>query len=229
MVWAGLIAAAVLGAQSAPLHAQAPAAAPTAAPSGASCCGPVTPQGQKLITLIDSMQVETYWQAKEHVDWVTGHRDRPLSYKGPGSATHCSAFAAAVGQRLGVYMLRPPQHGQVLLASAQTVWFRSPEGVSGGWKPLDGATVQQQAQQLANQGNLVVIAYESPDPHTPGHIVVVRPADKSAEALAKDGPEISQAGTHNYNDSVAAKAFVSHPGAWPSGVRYYWHSVGGSK
>jgi hypothetical protein len=29
----------------------------------------------------------------------------------------------------------------------------------------------------------------------------------------------------NYNDSIAARSFVHHPGAWPNGVHYYWHLV----
>jgi hypothetical protein len=175
------------------------------------------------------MHVEQNWQAHEHVNWETGERDRPISYRGPGTATHCSAFAAAVGERLGVYMLRPPEHSQILLASAQTQWFRSEEGARQGWRPLEGADRARRAQELANQGNLVVIAYESPNPHTPGHIVIVRPADKTVEALAKDGPEIAQAGSFNASDSVAAKSFGHHPGAWPDGVRYYWSPVSGSR
>jgi hypothetical protein len=204
------------------------AQAPTSS-AEAACCGPVSPQGRRLIALIDSMHVEQAWLAHEHVNWETGAPDRAADYAGPGKATHCSAFAAAVGARLGVYMLRPPQHSQILLASAQTAWFHSGEGVRQGWRPLDGADRAQQAQAIANRGDLVVIAYESPDPHRPGHIVIVRPADKTAQALATDGPQIAMAGTRNYSDFIAAKAFRSHPGAWPDGVRYYWHAVDWSR
>jgi hypothetical protein len=183
----------------------------------------------RLIALIDSMHVEQRWLADEHVNWETGEADRGADYVGPGRSTHCSAFAAAVGERLGVYMLRPPQHGQVLLASAQTAWFHGGDGLSQGWRPLDGADRAQQAQARANKGDLVVIAYENPDPHRPGHIVIVRPADKTARALATDGPEIAMAGTNNYSDDIAARAFVSHRGAWPDGVRYYRHAVDWSR
>ena len=195
----------------------------------APCCGEITPEGHRLAAVIDSMKVETHWLAHEHVNWETGEADRPATYVGPDKATHCSSFAAAVGERLNVYMLRPPQHPQQLLASAQAQWFHGSDGLDKGWKELTGAGHERWAQELANQGNLVVIVYESPDPHKPGHIIVVRPSEKSAAALQKDGPEIAQAGTTNHNDSVAAHSFGSHPGAWPDGVHYYWHFVDWSK
>lgn len=175
------------------------------------------------------MHVDQLWQAHEHVNWETGEADRPADYEGPGKATHCSAFAAAVGKRLGVYMLRPPEHSQILLASAQTAWFQSDGGVREGWRPLDGADRMRQAQEHANQGDLVVIAYQSPNPHKPGHIVIVRPSAKSAEGLSTEGPEIAMAGTKNYSDYIAAKSFLSHRDAWPDGVRYYWRPVDWSK
>ena len=208
------------------LFSSLPAAASSQAPTDKSaCCGPISAQGAKLIALIDSMHVERLWLAREHVDWRTGEPDRPVSFEGPGRATHCSAFAAAVGQRAGVYLLRPPQHSQIFLASAQTAWLRQPAGASQGWKTLDDPDRESQAQSLANQGDLVVIAFESPDPHRPGHIVIVRPSTKSVAQLEKEGPEVAEAGTSNYTDTIASTSFTHHPGAWPDGVRYYWHSV----
>lgn len=139
--------------------------------------------------------------------------------------THCSAFAAAIGERLGIYMLRPPDHPQTLLASAQTHWFATPAGAAAGWKPVADART---AQTLANQGNLVVVAYESPNPHKPGHIAIVRPSEKSMEALLQEGPEITQAGTTNHTDWTVAEGFRGHRGAWPDGVRYFVHDPAGA-
>jgi hypothetical protein len=205
-------------------HAPALQAAQAAVANG-PCCGAITPEGHRLADLLDSMHVEQRWLAHEHVNWETGEADEPATYAGPGKATHCSAFAAAVGERLNVYMLRPPEHSQILLASAQTQWFHSDGGAKSGWKPLEGPGHDRWAQELANQGNLVVIAYESPDPHKPGHIVIVRPSEKSLDALHSEGPQIAQAGTQNHTSSIAARSFENHAGAWPDGVRYYWHFV----
>ncbi|HJT88263.1 MAG TPA: hypothetical protein VJ732_10415 [Bryobacteraceae bacterium] len=99
-----------------------------------SCCGPITVQGQRLLSVLDGMNVEALWLAHEHVNWETGEPDKSADYSGPGRSTHCSAFAAAVGKRLGVYMLRPPDHGQILLANAQADWFPSAAGKQGGWR-----------------------------------------------------------------------------------------------
>jgi hypothetical protein len=190
-----------------------------------ACCGAITPEGYRLIDLIDSMNVEKFWLAHEHVNWETGQSDRPADYNGPGNHTHCSAFAAALGKRLNIYLLRPPDHSEILLASAQAEWFHSSDGGKKGWTTIEGPQRAHEAQALANRGFLVTIVYESPDPHKPGHIVIVRPSEKSPEDLASEGPQIAQAGTLNHSNSIAAKSFTAHPGAWPDNVKYYSHPV----
>jgi len=198
------------------------AAGPHGTAAETSCCGPVSPAGHKLEALLDGMGVESLWLAQEHINWETGRPDKGPDYDGPGRATHCSAFAAAVGKKLGIYMLRPPDHGQVLLANAQAEWFHTLKGRAAGWHTLSGSV---QAQTLANEGNLVVIVFESPNPHKPGHIAIVRPNQRSLRALEQDGPEITQAGQTNYTRTSARVGFEHHPGAWPNGVKYYAHSL----
>ncbi len=190
-------------------------------PAEPSCCGPITDQGRRLLTVLDGMNVETLWLAHEHINWETGQPDKGEDYMGPGRSTHCSAFAAAVGKQLGVYMLRPPEHGQILLANAQAEWFRSPAGRQSGWQAVRDA---HDAQSEANRGSLVVVVFESPDPHRPGHIAVVRPAHRPTRLLEENGPEITQAGQKNYGKTSTKGGFQAHPGAWPGGVRYYSHS-----
>lgn len=208
------------GQSTAPADNTAPQSSAFIAP--ASCCGPISPNGILLSKVLDSMHVEQYWLPHVHVEWISGHQDRPDDYRGSDKSTHCSAFAAAVALRLGIYMLRPPEHRLTFLASAQTAWFHTEEGQKSGWFPVKD---MQQAQALANLGNLVVIAYESPDEHKPGHIAIVRPSTKTQQELDADGPQITQAGAHNYNSSIARLSFVKHPGAWPNGVRIYAHHI----
>lgn len=188
-----------------------------------SCCGAISAAGQKLLSVLDATNVEALWLAHEHVNWETGEPDKDADYEGPGKATHCSAFAAAVGKRVGVYLLRPPEHGQILLANAQAAWFHSAGGEQGGWRE---AKTAKDAQTLANAGNLVTIVYENPDPHKPGHIAIVRPAARSERLLEENGPEITQAGEKNYVKTSTKVGFEHHPGAWPDGVRYYAHAIG---
>jgi hypothetical protein len=187
------------------------------------CCGPVTQAGQHLSQILDGSDVEHLWLAHEHVNWETGLRDREtVNANSRHVATHCSAFVAAIAERLGVYVLHPPEHGLVLLANAQYEWLGTAEAQAQGWRPVGDA---HSAQSLANQGKLVVISYASPDPHRPGHIVIVRPSEKTEADLDRDGPDIIQAGMVNYNKWLAASAFVHHPGAWPTMVRYFAHDV----
>jgi hypothetical protein len=186
------------------------------------CCGPVTPEGRHLRQILDGMDVDHLWQNHLHVDWETGQPDQALTYAGPDTHSHCSAFAAAVGERLGIYMLRPPEHPQQLLASAQGKWFASRQAQDMEWHEVVFA---RQAQTLANQGQLVVMVYVSPDPHTPGHIAIVRPAMKTDAALEADGPETTQAGGTNFSNGTARRSFALHPGAWPDGVKMYAHTT----
>jgi hypothetical protein len=187
------------------------------------CCGPISAQGHRLEAVLDSMNVESLWLVHEHVNWETGKPDKTADYEGPGTATHCSAFAAAVGQRVGgVYLLRPPEHSQVQLANAQAEWFKNQQAREAGWRTVDGP---KQAQTLANQGNLVVIVYVNPDPHKQGHVAIVRPAPRPQKLLDESGPLITQAGQKNYTRTSARVGFQAHPGAWPAGVRYDMHPI----
>jgi hypothetical protein len=193
-----------------------------AAPKHAPCCGPITVAGERLAATLDSMNVESLWLAHEHVNWETGEPDRGADYEGPGNHSHCSAFAAAVAKRLGVYLLRPPEHGQLLLANAQAEWIRSAAGQKSGWESVSD---MREAQRLANQGNLVLVLFQNPRQRVPGHIAIVRPSEKSLKALREDGPQIIQAGNHNHASTNVRIGFRNHPGAWPDGVLYYVHML----
>jgi hypothetical protein len=185
-----------------------------------SCCGEITAAGRRLAGILDGMNVESLWLAHQHVNWETGEPDRGGEYEGPNKHTHCSAFAAAAAKRMGVYLLRPPEHGQQLLANAQASWLGTEDARRQGWQEISGAV---HAQTEANRGHLVVVVYGNSDSHEPGHIAIVRPSEKSAAALERNGPQIIQAGTHNHASMAARIGFASHPEAWPTGVRYYVH------
>jgi hypothetical protein len=186
------------------------------------CCGSITPAGERLASVLDNMNVESLWLAHEHVNWETGEPDRGANDEGPGNHTHCSAFAASAAKTLGVYLLRPPQHGQQLLANAQASWLEGSAGQSAGWEHI---LRMDEAQRLANQGKLVLAVFANPDPHIPGHIAIVRPSEKSARAFAENGPQLIQAGTHNHTSINLRVGFENHPGAWPDGVQYYVHAI----
>jgi len=116
--------------------------------------GEITEAGQRLAQKLDSFEVEKHWPAGVHINWETGDPTGKPE-KTPGKHTHCSAFVASAAKQLGIYILRPPEHGQMLLANAQNEWLSS-EGAANGWRHLnDGAA----AQDAANHGILVVATY----------------------------------------------------------------------
>jgi hypothetical protein len=181
----------------------------------------ISPAGQQLAQKLDSFEVEKLWPAHLHVNWETGVPDGKPE-KGTGVHTHCSAFVASAAKQLGVYILRPPEHGQVLLANAQNEWLES-EGARQGWRRLkDG----KEAEDEANRGDLVVASYHNHHDNKPGHIAIVRPSAKSAEAIAQEGPDMVQAGEHNYNVVSAKKGFAGHPAAWRDNeIEYFAHDL----
>jgi hypothetical protein len=181
----------------------------------------VSPKGQRLAQELDSMGVESKWITGAHIDWETGLPDgRPERL--PGRHTHCSAFVAAFAKRLGVYILRPPEHGQVLLANAQNEWLAG-DGAAAGWRAVSSAL---EAQALANDGVLVVASYHARRDDKPGHIAIVRPAATTPEAIAAVGPIVIQAGAVNSASIPAKDGFAGHVHAWRDNeIDYYAHAV----
>jgi hypothetical protein len=195
--------------------------------------GPITPEGRRLAALLDGMAVESLWQHGFHVEWRTGISKGPRETS-PGAHTHCSAFVAAVAERLGIYLLRPPEHGQDFLADAQERWLNSPAAT--GWNRIGrladpGASLR--AVALANQGKLVVAVYFQPPRETaaglkeePGHIAIVRPSEKPAALIDSEGPDEIQAGVQNHRLVALRDGFRSHRQAWSTGaVEYFWHDA----
>jgi hypothetical protein len=187
----------------------------------AAIAADVVPAAASLAMRIDALDVEHHWPAGVHVNWETGEPDgKPES--GEGKHTHCSAFVAAAAKRLGIYILRPPQHGQILLANAQYDWLAA-EGQRRGWRELQDAAA---AQHAANAGHFVVATYKNRHEQKPGHIAIVRPSSKSEQSLRTEGPEITQAGSKNYRSTALRIGFSGHPDAWNRAeVRYYAHDV----
>jgi hypothetical protein len=181
----------------------------------------VTADADRLRRTLDAMQVESHWPAGEHVNWESGVPDgRPETAE--GRHTHCSAFVAATAKRLGIYILRPPEHPQVLLANAQYDWLAD-SGATRGWQPLTDART---AQAYANRGWFVVATYRNHHDNKPGHIAVVRPSEKGQHVIDNEGPQITQAGSVNYNSTSLAHGFAGHPAAWGhQEVRYYAHAI----
>lgn len=188
----------------------------------AAIAGSVLAEGEMLIRFLDSMEVEKHWIAGAIVEWRTGEpTGKPV--KDDGKHTHCSQFAASACERLGIYILRPPEHSAVLLANAQFDWLPSEEGKAKGWSPVkDGFA----AQELANKGMLVVAVYKNHDPKKSGHIALIRPSTKSEDEIKAEGPQVTQAGGTNRNSTSLKKGFANHPDAFGKNeVRYFSHAV----
>jgi hypothetical protein len=171
-------------------------------PSGKGSPSVITAKGKHLAQVLDEMEVEKYWQPGVAIYWKTGKHAPNQSQH----ATHCSAFVAAACERLGVYILRPPEHSQVLLANAQQKWLLI-EGEKKGWRQVKSWSV---AQQRANDGDLVVASYKNANPDKPGHVALVRPSTRSPESITRDGPDFIWAGLHNHNCGSLDECFHEH-------------------
>ncbi len=180
----------------------------------------IQPAGKQLAQQLDAMDVEHLWLPGKVVAWKTGE---PLKEGLPVKGhTHCSAFVAEACRRMGIYILRPPEHATSLLANAQYDWL-SKAGKSEGWHHVQGG---ERAQHYANLGYIVVAVYKEGDPKKPGHVAIVRPSTKSAEKIQLEGPQIIQAGAQNAQSTSLKTGFSHHPNAWgKQQVRYFGHKV----
>lgn len=192
------------------------------------CCSEVSDDGERMRRFLDECDVERLWLPGFKVNWQTGAALEAWP-AGSGAHTHCSAFAASAAMRLGVYLLRPPEHRQTLLANAQVAWLRREADAGGAnrWQALQADVLEAQLQ--ANRGLLVLAGVENPDPTKPGHIAIVRPGPMMAAMLMKDGPMVTQAGGRNALSVSLAHGFRGHRGAWRPGgrgsVEFFTHSV----
>ena len=192
--------------------------------------------GMRLKAFLDGLPVEANWIAGHHIVWQTGQQNGPDG-EGVEDHTHCSAFVAAVALYLDIYVLRPPQHPQELLASAQVAWlagtatFPGPTAQHVGWRDLGksgDAGALSIAVAAANAGQLVIAGYQEfpkTDPVTrkrtekSGHIVVVRP--QSGPIPESTGPLVISAGERNWQSIHMREPFSGHPGAWPDNIRLF--------
>ena len=176
---------------------------------------------EQLWKRLEAMEVDKLWLPGAIVDWKTGLPTGQPIKDAKSKHTHCSQFVAAATERLGIYVLRPPEHGVVLLANAQFDWLASDAGKKAGWVALkDGAA----AQAAANDGRLVLASLKNPDATRPGHIAIVRPGNKDAELLAKEGPDVMQAGGTNALRTTLRKGFGNHKQEYDQ-IAFYAHAV----
>lgn len=195
------------------LAAVATAASLAAATAHAESIGPVTPRAKKMVRLLDSMGVERKWQARVHVDWATGlpAGEQSPAYRG----THCSGFVDAVALKLKINAGAPDDRLANPSANRQAEFLRSG---GGGWRSLpDGLA----AQAAANRGEFVVAVLQD---LPVGHAAVVRPASKSEAQVRAEGPQVTQAGGHNYASAPAMAGFSFHRSGLAR-VEYYAHAM----
>lgn len=184
-------------------------------------------KGIALSKILDDMHVDKKWLSSvENIDWQTGdikkEKDTKHAVSDKKTHTHCSSFVASACEKLGVYILRPPEHPTVMLSNAQYIWLLE-VGPSKGWTQVFLPT---EAQELANQGNIVVAVWKNPDIEKPGHIVIVRPSEKSESLIISDGPDIIQAGQKNYNNTTLKEGFKQHKGAFEnSEILFFSHPI----
>jgi hypothetical protein len=199
-----------------------PTATPVPAPTPIAT-GNVIPapnhSAEILVGVLDSLQVEAHWLPNVRVNWQTGE---PTGKAATSNTTHCSAFVAAAALKLGVYILRPPEHATLMLANAQNDWLNNASATQG-WERL---ATRAEAQSRANLGWLVVASYKNPDPAKHGHIAIVRPSAKTWDAVLADGPQIIQAGSTNYNSTTLQVGFKGHPTALKKNqIQFFAHRL----
>jgi hypothetical protein len=170
------------------------------------------------------LDVEHLWIGGHHINWQTGEADMPDATK--NIKTHCSAFVAAACERKGIYILRPPQHSQGLLANAQFDWLFSDNAKQNGWKEINENKLLK-AQEYANKGVVVVVVKQNADRKKPGHIALVMPCAKTDSLVFQEGPTMIQAGRINSSSISFKNAFRHHTKEWQQNfnrISFFYHS-----
>lgn len=176
---------------------------------------------EELWKRLEAMEVDKLWLPGAIVDWKTGLPTGQPIKDAKSKHTHCSQFVAAVADRLSIPLLRPPEHGVVGLANAQFDWLAADAARKAGWVALKDGDA---AQSAANEGRLVLASLKNPDATQPGHIAIVRPGAKDAELLAKEGPDVMQAGGTNALRTSLRKGFGNHKQEYDQ-IAFYAHVV----
>lgn len=184
---------------------------------------PLSAGGQHLQQFYFSLDVERLWIAGQHVNWETGVADNPDASS--GIHTHCSAFVAAACKRLNIYILRPPEHNQILLANAQYDWLTTKEAADAGWKPVSGNNLYETSQSLANKGTVVLAICKNQDEKKTGHAALVMPNEISIDKLLESGPTLIMASTHNFNKISLKNGFRSHLAVWPEHAISFYYNI----
>ncbi len=180
----------------------------------------ISPEGSRLAAALDALHVERLWLADRDCDWQTG---APKGGRTSTKVPHSASFVAAASERLGVYILRPPHHALANLSNAQFDWLHTKDAHKQGWHEVQTA---EEAQRLANHGQLVVAAWKNHQPGYLGHVAIVRPASHGHQHLHDYGPQIIQAGLENYASTSVEKGFSHHPTAWGNReVRFFAHQI----
>lgn len=174
-------------------------------------------QASMLASFLTSLRVDEYWLEGYSVNWLTGAAGGSGPNMTKGTDSHCSAFAGAVADLAGIYILRQPEASDLNLANNQAVWLATN---NAGWLPVDSMV---EAQHLANTGALVVASYKASSGS--GHIAILRPSNRTDASVNTFGPEECQSGDLNFADTNILTGFNQHPGAFPDYILYYWHSA----
>jgi hypothetical protein len=176
----------------------------------------ITERGRALAAMLDSLEVEVYWKRGVSVNWLTGAEGGFGPNMTVGTASHCSSFAPAVAQLLGVYLLTQSATVSDLgLANRQADWLRT--NLNSGWFEVASHAA---AQHIANTGGLVMATLK--EDSVSGHIAVVRPSIKSDAEVSVFGPQICQSGMTNHNDIDLRTGFNVHADPMLR-VLYYSH------
>jgi len=144
--------------------------------------------------------------------------NNPRYLPGDGN-TYCNIFAWDVSRAMGaeiphwvddagnVAVPGAPQAHEININGGVN-WMRSQGVTQFGWH----SSTPEQAQNAANQGKLAVVMWKNTGSGH-GHVAVVRPG-----TLTAGGPEIAQAGRHNFNDGHVVNGFGQL-----GPLEYFWH------
>jgi len=195
---------------------QTPASTPPSTPARPAVCDVFEPEGSQVpffnsvnaVFQSDPNNPSRGDYSKVIDQFNVSKNPRYISACQTSGSTYCSTFVNDVTKAMGAEIPAG------LRANGMVDWLNTEQS---GWKKVtatEGKTVEQMAQQFANEGRPTVAGWKNPSGSS-GHVGMVRPG----EAHAQLGPALAQAGSTNFDNKHVINGF-----GWNRPVSYWVHN-----
>ena len=155
------------------------------------------------------------WDSSKRVSFPNGVPSDDISLP---LGDHSGVFVASLLEKLGAYILRPPESTQSLLIEAQNKWLHEQSNIGYNYVYLGSNYISSlSSQNLANQGYIVIASSQN-------HIAIVYPTNTTDESIQLNGAYVTGIGLQNTISTTCVNAFGSD--FYNNDIDYFYITTG---